>query len=215
LYLAGNMAPMVARTFAGCTAAITTPTLTQSTAACVFSQADVGMRVSTPAPSSGTNPLPAASNVTITAVAADGKSATLSANVAAAVAATVNITLTPSRDLNTLTFSAGGTKMTSSATPLTAADVGRVITIGATAGGATVPARTIITSVDAGLATLSNALGGTPSGTTTLIATLASPVPVGTYTMTVVSTGAIGTPPATGYTQSIISSGSTFTVSDF
>jgi hypothetical protein len=44
----------------------------------------------------------------------------------------------------------------------------------------------------------------------------AVPVPVGTYTMTVVSNGSVNAWPAdSGYTQSVISGASTFTVSDF
>jgi hypothetical protein len=98
--------------------------------------------------------------------------------------------------------------------PLTNADMGRAVT------GPGIPPGTVIMgmSSDGTSAFLSTQpmSTGAGQGNSTLTISDAVPVPVGTYTMTVVSNGAVGAWPAdTGYTQSVISGASTFTVSDF
>lgn len=100
-------------------------------------------------------------------------------------------------------------------TGFTQADVGRVIT------GAGIPTGSTITAVNnAGtVVTLSQAYTtpGAISGSNGAVSA-PSPVPNGAYTMTVVSTGALNAatnPAVTDYSQSVISSGSTFTVAPF
>jgi hypothetical protein len=96
----------------------------------------------------------------------------------------------------------------------TQADIGRQI-ISATAA---FPANTTILTVgaDGTTATVSDAATMTTPGAAADIAVTPSvPVPNGTYTITVVNNGAGDAEVVTGYQQSIISSGSTFTVSDY
>ncbi|MDT4989799.1 MAG: hypothetical protein QOI74_3893, partial [Micromonosporaceae bacterium] len=98
---------------------------------------------------------------------------------------------------------------TSATAVFTSADVGRPIY------GPLIPAGTTVVAQSGGtIATLSAApLVGGP----TAVATIGNPtlVPIGTYTVTVVSDGMVDADSDVDYSQSIISSGSTFTVSDY
>jgi hypothetical protein len=99
--------------------------------------------------------------------------------------------------------------LTSATAKFTASDVGKLV-IGTGAG--TVPFGTTITAVtNATTATLSVPVAASGA----LSFTIDEPVPVttGVYTVTLVNTGAANGP--AGLTQSVISSGSTFTVADF
>jgi hypothetical protein len=112
----------------------------------------------------------------------------------------------------------GGTTLSSATANFSLNDLGKLIT------GADIPANTTIIGYTAGstpTVTLSNAT--TNSGAVTnevLTITNVAPVPVGTYTLTVVSNGlndvqANGNNEDLNYTASVISNGSTFTVSDY
>jgi hypothetical protein len=87
--------------------------------------------------------------------------------------------------------------------------------VGKTISGAGIPLGTTITAVDGvtGHATLSPALPAAISSGVTVTVGDPEPVPDGTYTLTVVSSGAQA--PVTAPSQSVISSGSTFTIAAF
>jgi len=97
--------------------------------------------------------------------------------------------------------------------PLSQADNGRVVT------GTGIPPGTTIMGISqdgtsANLSTQPTSSATGQSGTITISDPV--PVPVGTYTLTVVSNGTVNAFPAdTSYTQSVICSGATFTVADF
>jgi hypothetical protein len=115
-----------------------------------------------------------------------------------------------SRSVPTITTATGSTTLTGAAGKFVATDVGRPIT------GTGIPANTIINAVTptGNGATLSRA--ATAPGTVTVAVSPAAQIPDGTYTMTVVTNGdlnAAATDP--DYSQSIITSGSTFTVADY
>lgn len=202
LFLAGNQySPTVTRTVTGCTATSGSPTLSGATGSttCTFSSADVGMAVS------GTG-IAAGSMIT---AAPTSTSATLSKNTTG-VTSTITVTITSNRTITdgTLALASGVTTLTSAAAPFGVGEIGHAV-----AAPGVLPTGTVITAVNgSAVATLSNAAIGT--GTTMTIFTPYA-VAVGTYTMTVVSNGAAGGNAATGYVQSIISSGSTFTIADY
>ena len=84
--------------------------------------------------------------------------------------------------------------------------------------GTGIPLGTYIVSVNgSNVATLSNAFTRTTTTAGAFTIFVPTAVPEGTYTMTVVSNGAPGASTITTipYTQSIISSGSTFTVAPY
>ncbi|WP_189170358.1 IPT/TIG domain-containing protein [Pilimelia anulata] len=202
LTAAGAYASIAARTVADGATTNASTTLTSATAN--FTSADVGMSL---AVASNTQ-VPA--GTTITAVNS-ATSVTLSA-AATATATGVSTTIGP-RQAPSVTTVNGNTAITSAGSQFTAADVGRLITGTGIPAGTTIAAYTSATAV-----TLSQA--ATAGGTVTL--TVANPVavPIGAYTLTVVSNGAVdvqagGANEDTAYTQSIISSGATFTVADY
>jgi hypothetical protein len=206
-FLAGNQySPTVTRTVSGCTTAtgaLATLTAPTSSTTCTFTSADIGMAVS------GTN---IATGTTIIAVPG-ATTATLSKNSTAAVTSTTTVTLTSTRSITDATISSGGTSLTSSAGAFSSAEVGHAIT-----APGVLPTGTVITAVSSGTATVSNPATAAATGSGANAAmTIFTPyaVTVGTYTVTVVSNGAANAQAATGYTQSIISSGSTFTVADY
>jgi hypothetical protein len=110
---------------------------------------------------------------------------------------------------------AGGTTVSSVTGHFSAADIGRYIS------SSVIPPYTIITGFTAGspdTITISNPT--TAVTATALTISNAVPVPTGTYTLTVVSNGqndvqSGGSHVDTTFTQSVISSGSTFTISDY
>ena len=97
----------------------------------------------------------------------------------------------------------GGTGHTFAAT-----DIGKVVT------GANIPQGT--TSPRSTPRPTRSPLSKAPDGAVTNARLFnTSPIPSGVYTVTVVSNGSIGGQTAAGYAQSIITSGSTFTVADY
>jgi hypothetical protein len=212
LYLAGNQT-VNTRTVTGCSAvasAATTIAGPAGSTTCLFLPEDVGKTIT--ASVAGV-----VANTTITAVAANGLSATISkATSTSIIATTPTFTISSARTItaDTILTSADTVGATAATGPFTAADVGKLVTV--SAGNAVLPANTYVTAVSAnGTATLSNLpTTGAASANSTL--TLYSPVPVGVYTVTVVSNGAANAATTdVNYVQSIISSGSTFTVSDY
>lgn len=152
---------------------------------------------------------------TITAVLSPTQ-ATISANATATVA-TGNgigaaIGAAAVRTLTTLvSFASGATTVTAPAGTFLTSDVGRVIT----ATG--IPAGTTITAVAAGgaSATISNATT-TLGATATALLYASAAVPNGAYNLTMVSNGDLdGATTDPDYTQSAVSSSSTFTVAPF
>ncbi|MFI5914654.1 IPT/TIG domain-containing protein [Dactylosporangium sp. NPDC051541] len=216
LYTMGNgpLAATTARSVQGCTGSNAGTTLTPG-GACTFSATDVGLTVL------GTG-IPAAT--TITAVNAGTGVATISKAMTAPVTGTTVVNVYSGTAVKALTDAAGAnnTKALSTTTAMFAAtDVGKAVS------GANIPAGTVITAfTDTKNVTLSNNL----SGAQTASGSLAQPIyvygtgaiPNGTYTVTVVSSGAVNAnvvsatnPNAANYMQSILSSGSTFTVADY
>jgi hypothetical protein len=189
------------RTMTGCTAAASATQLTLGTG-CTFTLADVGASITSSLASS----IPA--NTTITAVDATGKPTLSAPNGTAAVVAGTTLTVATSRTVTGPTNASASATLASTTAYFSQYDVGRTIT------GANIPDYTTIKAVsaDGKTATLSASSTAAVANTTPLQIANANPLPVGTYTITVVSNGAVG---ATGVSQSIISSGSTFTIADF
>lgn len=209
LWLAGNQTNQTTRTFAGCSAvssgatAITGPT---GSTTCMFTPDDIGRQVS----SNAAGAIP--TGTTITAVAANGLSATLSKAAALAITATTpTFTVATTRTITAATVDDDTDQVsaTTATGPFTSNDVGRLVT------GSGIPAGTFVTAVSAGgAATLSNL--PTSNNATNVALTLYSPVPVGVYTVTVVSNGAVNAPATdNAFSQSVVTSGSTFTVADY
>jgi hypothetical protein len=168
-----------------------------------FGPGDVGQTV-TGSTSLGTNTY-------ITSVI-DPTRVTLSKAATAAITTAANLTLNPARSITDITFASGGTAITSAAgAQFSSADIGRVIS-GTGVSGQTITAVTSPTT-----ATISSASSAASSGPYVLTASKASlpPVPVGTYTVTVVNNGALDANTSPSFYSSVISSGSTFTVAEF
>jgi hypothetical protein len=157
---------------------------------------------------------------TITAVGVDGKTATISA--AATAGTGVTVAITSGRKLAdgisvTGTALSGGLPMdtvTSTLAKFSADDIGRTIS------GSGIPTGTTIKAVSGAgpyVATLSKATtAAVTSALTFTVSDLPPVVPIGTYSLTIVNDGTLGTKAAsTTYSQSIITSGSTFTVADY
>jgi hypothetical protein len=87
--------------------------------------------------------------------------------------------------------------------------------VGKLATGTGLAPGTVITSVNAGGTSATISMQGLTSTTSSVTLTYPNPVPNGTYTLTIVSNGTVGGQSATGYTQTVVSSGSTFTVADY
>lgn len=101
------------------------------------------------------------------------------------------------------------TTTTGTPTAFATYDVGRVVT---GAGVTPVPYNTTLFSQATAAGVLTAAIPGTGATTVPMFIGNAAPVPTGVYTVTVVSDGSLG---STTYTQSIISSGSTYTVAPY
>src|SRR5262249_51805027 len=85
-----------------------------------------------------------------------------------------------------------------------------------TISGPGIPPGTTITAVAGGNGSITLSQPATASGTSLTIAIGAMPISIGTYTLTVVNDGSIADMSAsTSYLQSVISSGSTFTVAPY
>ncbi len=184
------------------TDAVTTATnniITSATAN--FTQSDVGKTL---VQSGNTN---IAANTTIVAVLSPTQAVMSNNSVAAGTAITAAIGYRSTS--GTATTAIGSNQLT--AGTFTQADVGRAVS------GTGIPANTVITAVNSAgtTATISNA--ATAAGTAVaLTVTSGNPVPNGAYTLTVVSNGANNAESTDeNYTQSVVSSGSTFTVAPF
>jgi hypothetical protein len=176
-----------------------------------LSDSDKGLRIS------GTGIQP---GTVITAVTNNGTSATLSIATQGTPTAGVSVVVgagTQTAVVNGPPSSPSSNPvapLTTLSPPLTNTDIGRVVT------GTNIPPGTVIVGLnnDGSSAYLSAPPTSVGAGQSSSTITISEPVPVplGTYTLTVVSNGTVGAWPAdAGYTQSVISGASTFTVSDF
>jgi hypothetical protein len=156
----------------------------------------------------------------ITSVSNGGASATLSIATQGAGATGVSVVAGVGTQSAVLNGPPNGpsanpvAQLTSINPPLTNADMGRVVT------GPNIPPGTVIqgVSADGASAYLSSQPMVIGAGQSSSTISISEPVavPVGTYTLTVVSNGAVGNWASdSGYSQSVISGASTFTVSDF
>lgn len=177
-----------------------------------FTQNDVGLPISSAA---GDTIIP--DGATIAAVAS-ATSATLSTAATGAGGALADVSVAGPRNATGLaawgagTVAAGGKNLTG-LTAFTKADIGRAIS----SATAIFPANTTIVSVgsDGTTATVSDAATNV-GAVTDLVITPSVPVANGTYTITVVNDGRVDAMDLnTEYSQSIISSGSTFTVAEY
>ncbi|GGM16822.1 IPT/TIG domain-containing protein [Dactylosporangium sucinum] len=213
LYTAGNgpMATNAGRVMTGCTAVTTTATTVAVGAGCSFNPSDVGLTIT------GAG-IPAAT--TVSAVSATGAATinkAITANITAVTPLVLSAATTKVIPDAVSTFSVNAKKITTTAATFAATDLGKPIY------GPNIPAGSVITEVTDSKNIL---ISGTmianvaASATAPVFMVPGGPVPNGTYTLTVVSNGIINaatvtpavTPP---YVQSIISSGSTFTVADY
>ncbi|WP_344620168.1 IPT/TIG domain-containing protein [Dactylosporangium salmoneum] len=229
LYLGGNLnaAPTpTTRTLSSCasypsavaTAPLPTPAAstfigpaTSTATTCTFTQADVGNTIT-----AGVSGAAIPANATVITAVSNGVATLSKASAAAITSATTPITTSTQRVMTDGVTTTGASTLgagtaANSATFFTTADVNKVVT------GPGIPAGTYIVSVSSGVATLSNPATATTSGTGVSGFAIFNPTPVpnGTYTVTIVSSGAPGAQLQSTYYQTIISSGSTFTVSDY
>jgi hypothetical protein len=169
-----------------------------------FSAADVGAPISVPSNTEF------ASGTTIASVT-DATHAELSTTTTTASTGSVAATVGPRVDLTNINVASGSSTVSGSNGTFAASDVGQVIT-----SGTKFTAGTIITSVAANgsSATLSQpAIGTSTTATVTILPSVA--VSDGTYTLTIVSSGAIGAQADPMFSKSVVSNGSTFTVADY
>ncbi|MDQ1645094.1 MAG: hypothetical protein QOJ50_1278 [Cryptosporangiaceae bacterium] len=199
---AGAIATIASRSVTDAATTNSSTTLTSATAN--FTAADVGMPISV----ASNTQVPA--NTTIVSVTSP--TAVVMSAAATATAASITATIAGTR-----TVATGATTLGSAAlvgTKFDASDVGRQV------AGTGIPPGTTITAVtSATAATMSNAATATGTSVSIAVDNLI-PVPTDTYTLTVVSNGGPGVQAGgahvdTDYTQSIVSSGSTFTASDY
>jgi hypothetical protein len=190
------------RTVTDAVTAAASPTITSATAA--FSATDIGTAVTNPTASFATG-------LYIIAVGS-ASSATLSANAGAIAGAGSVTTIGGPRTVTTGTLATSGSPTLGSTALFYSADAGRTITDTTTAAGAgAIPPNTTISAFGTtSSVTLSHNTTAAISGATL---TIGQPYPVttDTYTVTVVDDGGIG---AT-VSQSIVSSGATFTVAPY
>jgi hypothetical protein len=158
-----------------------------------------------------------APGTTITTVGANGASATLSLATQATTNGVAGIAVGTGTESATVTAPVSGPNQTPALSainpPLTQADIGKTV-----AGTGIPPGVTIVNlNQDGTTAYLSAAPTSAATGTSsTITVSDPVPVPVGSYTLTVVSNGSLAAWPADpSYTQSAVSGASTFTVSDF
>jgi hypothetical protein len=192
---------------------ITSPTeAADASGAMKFTQADVGMPIDS---ADGTATFDA--GTVITAVASP-TSATVSTNAKGNLTgAAAGIPI--ARPIASVTVT-NSTTLTAAAGSFTQADIGRtIISTTALATDPKLADNTTIVAIGNGgaTATLSAPITGTLPGVAVTDISVQQSVPVanGTYTITVVNDGAVGAQGNGTYSQSIISSGSTFTVADY
>ena len=184
------------------------PIVTSATAA--FTQDDVGAPIKGTLSAHETDNIPA--NTTIVSVTSP-TTAVMSAN-ALLTDTTLAFTVggVVRADLTGVTVTGGSTTIAKTS-GFTSADIGRVVTAASTAS---IAAGTTIVAVaaDGNSATLSKP--ATIDGPSTVSFYAPSPVPNGVYNLTVVSNGALdAASTVTNYSQSIVSSGSMFSVAPF
>jgi hypothetical protein len=167
-----------------------------------FAQSDVGLGISVPSDTQFPNTTTIASVV-------DSTHATINAPAIADGSAIVS-TVAVRGTTGAATVTQGSNTITASTGTFLPGDVGKVIT----ASSGKLPTGTVITSVSADGSSATTSQPGAAAGTPTLTILGSNSVPVGTYTMTVVNNGAVGAS-GSSYTQSVISSQSTFTVADY
>jgi hypothetical protein len=175
-----------------------------------FTSADIGLGITVP---SNTEFAAGTTIVSVTSPTSVVLSNTTSAST------TLNATIGVARAVTTIATTDGSATVTGAAGKFKAADVGRPIT-----GTGIAPGTTIVSISGTGVtlgngATLSKpaVAGATAASPQTLTVSAAAPVLDAAYTMTYVTNGIIdaATLDPDNYSQSIITSGSTFTVSDY
>ncbi|WP_250033362.1 IPT/TIG domain-containing protein [Paractinoplanes maris] len=200
-------------TYANTTGTGNKPNVTASTTSTVwevtdgtFSQDDVGQPIS----DGGTL---IAAGTTITAVLSPTRIVVSQVGTGAGGAVTDAVVGGPVRTgVTTLTASSGATSVTSASAVFTQADVGRAFnafTTGDIADGTVI----LSVSADGKTAYLNQPTNAVVDASDSGTLRAAAPVPNGAYTLTVVSNAAVGAATSDpAYTQSVVSSGSTFTV---
>lgn len=171
-----------------------------------FSATDVGMPISVPS-----NTQFAASQTIVSVT--DATHAEISTSTTTAGSGIV-ATIGPRVDITSVTVGSGSTTISATNGTFSSSDVGQVIT--SPSGTQRFMAGTIITSVatNGSSATLSQpAISSSSSATVSIQPSVV--VPDGTYTLTIVSSGAIGAQTDTAFSKSVVSNGSTFTVADY
>ena len=170
-----------------------------------FTSADVGLGLSV------AGNLEVASGTTIVAVTSP-TTVTLSSTVLDDGETGLTTTIGAARSVTAITTVDGSTTITGVAGKFLPTDVGRQIS------GAGIAAGTTIATVATGGATATlSVAAGVGAGAGAVAVSAAAPVPDGAYTMTFVTNGDIdaATDDSANYSQSIVTSGSTFTVSDY
>jgi hypothetical protein len=138
---------------------------------------------------------------------------TLNKSVTTPITTAAAVALSAQRTVTDITFANTSTTITSAVgAQFSVADIGRVVAGTGLAGGQYITAVTSPTT-----ATISAVSTAASTGSYTITATKASPLPIpgGTYTVTVVNNGALDAQIAPGFDNSVVSSSSTFTVADF
>jgi hypothetical protein len=172
-------------------------------AASTFSSADVGVTIA----ETGAVNVPA--GTTIVAVI-DDETALISTNATGTATDISGQLLSPTARTTTITTSGTNTVATITGTGFTQADVGRFVI------SPRVPVGTTILSVQSATGATLSANASTAGTDPATLLTAALPVPEGAYNLTYVSNGALGASGSdANYVQSLVSSGSTFTVSSF
>lgn len=198
-YRDGVLAGRPARTVTDAVTTAGDTTLSSATAS--FTGADVNLAVSGPGIPPGT----------VIASVADPATAVLSVPPVAD-GTDLMVSIEP-REIGDGVLVTGGTTLTSASAGFTTEDTGRIVT------SDNLPPNTVITAVtDSGTVELSQP--ATADETTTVSVAEPVAVPDGPYTMTVVSNAGVDVQPGganedPAYMQSVVSSGSTFTVADY
>jgi hypothetical protein len=200
MWLAGNGLRRTVPTITDLVLTATSTTATIAGASHPFTAADVGLGITATGIPNGT----------VIASVVNRDTIKLS-NAATTTSTSVGITATLA---NPRTITDGAIALGTSTTTVTgtfaASDLYRSIS------GPGIPAGTTITALGSGNTSATISQPATASGTGLTIAIGATPVTVGTYTLTVVNDGSTANmSSSTSYLQSIISSGSTFTVAPY
>ena len=204
LYPSGGGIPMNPRAITG-TVSGTVLTATVGS----FTQGDVGAGVT------GVSNVPVG---TIITSLNDATHAVLSRAASPNLTSASALNLTNNRQFTDATWTNSSKELTSPTANFSSWDVGKVI--GGTAIGASSSATNTIVAVNSAtsvtLSTTPTTASAAGAGTATITYTAPpAPIPNGTYTVTVVNNGSVDAQNTAGYSRSIITSGSTFTVADY